>query len=573
LNVVSLSIAYIIAIAVPAFSIYVIYALDFFGTGKRNIILTCAVWGAIGAFGIAFVANTAMQNAFSLEFRTISTRTAPVLEELLKGIILLYFVQRPSFVYFVDGAIYGFATGIGFAMAENVFYVAQNADEAVLSLAVSRVLSASLMHATANAVMGIAFGLSRREKGWRKFTSQALGVLFAIVVHFIYNNLLFELQGRGAFLLLTAIGIGVGGGVFIAVAMNIGLSEEKKRFNQTLGLSMGVTDHERRGVQSLGSEAMEEILHEMEQKFGAEKADFIRRLFVVQANIGILKNNLASPVGERLRQAWQAEIDSMTAEMDDIRRALGSYAMSFLRSLLPADGEAAWGDLTSRIADYDPHHVHTFDLYLHKLAPTKSAEQIENISNRLKKIGIFQHVDLGDLDNLSRSIAFSEYVSGQMLFDKNQEGSAMYLIDRGAIDIFTVDSEGQEKIFRTYRKGEVVGELSLLDGQPRSARARANGSLRVMVLERDNFMRFVRSRPRVQLSVLQFLADRVRYTTEAIRGVQAVVQTQGVEEDTGSMDPLLHVSDSVAAPENKALGVFGRMAQVLDKIEQEGGKK
>jgi CRP-like cAMP-binding protein len=93
----------------------------------------------------------------------------------------------------------------------------------------------------------------------------------------------------------------------------------------------------------------------------------------------------------------------------------------------------------------------------------------------------------------------------------------MYLIEQGHITIYARDHSGQEKLLRTFDAGDVVGEFALLDGQPRSARAQASGGpLHVLTLQRAVFMRFIQSRPGVILAMLQYLADKARFTTQAV---------------------------------------------------------
>lgn len=569
-------IAMIISVVVPAFAIYLIYLLDLFGTGKGNTVGICMAWGAIGSFGLAYLANTFIMRTFDLEFETVSRFVAPVVEELLKAVILVYFIQQPRFRYFVDGAIYGYAAGIGFAMSENIFYVLNDSSGEALGLAVSRVLTASLMHAAAGAVVGIAFGLSRRRSGIQKYVSYFFGIGFAIIVHAIYNNIAFELE-QGVVLIIVAMGIGIGGGVVIGTFMNIGLSQEKKRFAETLSGDSGISGGERRAIQQLGSEGIETLLEDMSERFGEEKADLIRQLFVIQANIGILKNNLKTKVGERLRKAWEQEIADLKTQMDEIRSKLGTYIMTLLRSLLPEDEESTetLAAFRTEMTKFDPTHVHSFDMFVmaSELAGTISPEQIEQISNRLHDMSIFNNVDYADLDNLSRAVAIRQYSHGEYLFRQGDEGDAMYLIDQGYIDI-TLDGPNGESVLRTYQSGEVVGELSLLDGQPRSAGARANGSLQVMILRREHFDMFIKSRPKVILAVLKFLADRVRYTTTAVTSDIQQQNTVGqtAEQDEKRFDIAPTYTDSVSEATSPIAGVFGRLAAVLDSLEQDADK-
>ena len=563
--------AYIVLFAVPAFLIYLIFVHDLFDTGKSNTVAICLGWGALGAFSIAYGANTLVIHTFN--HTTAITITAPVIEEFLKALVLLYIISLPRFRYFVDGAVYGFATGIGFAMSENLLYMTGGDTHGVLLIALSRVLSASLMHATASSVVGIALGLSRRTGGTRKRFLPVTGLIFATGVHTVYNNLTLRLEG-GLIVLIAAIAIGLGGGLLIGYAMDRGLKVEKRRFTDALGTGTGVSVPERIAVQQIGTETLETILDEMRLIFGRQKADLIRRLLLIEANIGILNTNLESPTSERLRQAWQVEVNELHKEIDTIRRKLGAYTMTLVRTLLPAEGRnhPVWADFTGKIASYAPTHVHSFDLFMvvSRITESISPEQLERTSTHLKKIAIFKNVDIADLDNLSRAVVMRHYSHGEMLFDRDDEGDAMYLIDRGYIDIFTVDIEGIQHMLRTFGPGDVVGELALLDSLPRSARARANGPLRVMMLHREHFIMFIQSRPGVIMAVLQFLADRVRYVTDALSGEilpQLTIVAEGTEPDSSGIAP--EVTDTVTTSSVSGMGVFSRLNKALDRLESE----
>jgi CRP-like cAMP-binding protein len=75
----------------------------------------------------------------------------------------------------------------------------------------------------------------------------------------------------------------------------------------------------------------------------------------------------------------------------------------------------------------------------------------------------------------------------------------------------------------SFPPGAVVGEIAVLDGQPRTARARAQGDLTALVLRREMFRMYVQSRPQVIMAVLRQLVDKNRYTTRTVeQGVQQV---------------------------------------------------
>lgn len=510
-------IAYGIALLVPAVALYLMSLLDLYGTGKYETFFICMGWGATIAFGLSYTVNNFFIDAIGYEY--VTRFTAPVVEEIFKSIILWYFVTRPRFRYLVDGAVYGFAAGTGFAVIENFFFI--RGSEGALGVAISRVLTASLMHATASGLVGIGMGRLRRTNltGFRKYGFPLFGMVLAMLLHSVYNNAV-QIDGlQPQYLLLIGIVIGIGGSVIIGTIINQGLAEEKANFRETLGIQVGVTSAETSAVQQLGSSAMEQILADLAAFFGDAKADKIRQLLVLQANIGILQNNLAAPASDRMKEAWRNEVAELRTKSDKLRNEIGLYVMSFLRGIFPTDDTDMWNAISATAAEYDPGHVHKFDVFMTVSASTGASDvaRLERLGRQLQAIDIFQHVDLADLENLSRAIIERRYKHMALLFMQGDSGDAMYMIESGSIDIYIVDeTTKQEKFIRTYNRGAVVGEMALLDGQPRSATARANGPTELLMLRRSHFNMFVNSRPHVMLAVLQYLAEKVRYTTTVV---------------------------------------------------------
>jgi RsiW-degrading membrane proteinase PrsW (M82 family)/CRP-like cAMP-binding protein len=554
-------IAYVIAAAIPAFAVYLIQALDLFQTAKFKTLLICVLWGAIGAFGLAYIINKGVLEQLMLSGATrtdslqlVVRLTAPIIEEILKALILIYLIRQPSFRYFVDGAVYGFGVGIGFAVVENFSYIGASSN-AALALAASRVLSTSLMHAMASAIVGISLGRLRRSNAR---LLPVIGILLAISVHVVYNNVVNTLAGT--VLLLVAITIGLGGAAFIGLQINQGLNEEKKRFTQTFGKKSDVSEGEVQTIQRMGASSLEEMMQQVQATLGDANMALIRRMLVTQANIGILQNNLSSGnVTERLRKAWEEEIAERRAEYLQIRKELDRSVMGFMQRMFPTDDQAMWDWLQGEMAQSDPTMVHTFDMFMKAsgLAQSFTPEQLESMADSLNRIEIFKNVSLADLENLGRAIKVQEFKDGEMLFDEGDEGDAMYMIEAGGISIFAVDDHRREKIIRTFAPGSVVGDFAVLDGQPRSARARAAGSLRALVLQRQMFKMFIQSRPQVILAVMKVLADKARFTTrsveESFRNLSSMAQgdyAAVAQLDTASPVPAAPaVAPSAGTPE------------------------
>ena len=103
------------------------------------------------------------------------------------------------------------------------------------------------------------------------------------------------------------------------------------------------------------------------------------------------------------------------------------------------------------------------------------------------------------------------------LFNQGDKGNAMYLIESGRVRISIRDEDEHELTLAELAQGDFFGEMSIIDGRQRSADARVLEEARLAVLSRDDFLRFVRTKPDIALEMLSALTDRLRRTDELLR--------------------------------------------------------
>lgn len=318
-------IALLIATAIPAVVFYVIHTLDLYRTGSRLYVVLSVIAG-LAAYVLAAQVNPLAMRSLNLGFLVMVGFVAPISEEILKSLMQIYLVRRPDFNYFVDGAIYGFATGIAFAIAENFEYVLGNAG-AALWVAITRVISTNLMHAAACAIVGIILGWARFQKNAWRYAFSAGGILVAILFHMGFNNLVTRVNS--GLLLLYAVIVGGGAAGIIALVIRRGLKEELGWIKETLG----VTDRvERQEVAAVGNMArVDEVLKRLSAAFGAETASRIENLLLVQARLGIQRKMAEKMADEKMQANIRTQIEQLQAEMEAARKEIGSYAMVYLR--------------------------------------------------------------------------------------------------------------------------------------------------------------------------------------------------------------------------------------------------
>jgi uncharacterized membrane protein len=107
--------------------------------------------------------------------------------------------------------------------------------------------------------------------------------------------------------------------------------------------------------------------------------------------------------------------------------------------------------------------------------------------------------------------------AGSVLFRRGEQGGAMYLIEGGRVRIHIKDDDGEEVTLAELAAGDFFGEMSILDGKPRSATATVAEDARLAVLSRRHFHDFLRRSPEVALSMLAAIAERLRQTDEMLR--------------------------------------------------------
>jgi uncharacterized membrane protein len=161
----------------------------------------------------------------------------------------------------------------------------------------------------------------------------------------------------------------------------------------------------------------------------------------------------------------------------------------------------------------------------------------------LKNIPLFESLEQDDLNALAGKLRESKVAQGETVFAQGDEGDAMYLIEDGAIDI--VAGSGKQRVVLTSLfKQQYFGELSLLDGAPRSATALAGRDTLLLALDRDDFVEFVRKRPEAALSIMHEVGERMRATNELMT---RTVTRNVLEEEEGKITLGQRVADVVAS--------------------------
>lgn len=151
----------------------------------RTVLLLLAV-GAVAA-AVSLSANRSIVALSGIDRSALARYIAPLIEETLKGAVVVWLIARRRVGFLVDAAIVGFAVGAGFAAAENTFFV-MVLDQPRVAVWLVRGFGTAIMHGGVSASMAIV-SKSRADRGDRASAWSYLpGWLLAVAIHSAFNH-------------------------------------------------------------------------------------------------------------------------------------------------------------------------------------------------------------------------------------------------------------------------------------------------------------------------------------------------------------------------------------------------
>ena len=152
----------------------------------RPIAVAAAIAGGCAAALVAVSLQPAIV-ALGLGGRLLEGLTAPIVEEFLKGLLVVGLVMTRRVGFPVDAAIQGFAVGAGFGLVENVVYLSARPD-APLALWAIRGLGTAILHGATASVFAIVSQRLSMRHGSRAVRAFLPGWGIAVVMHAAFNN-------------------------------------------------------------------------------------------------------------------------------------------------------------------------------------------------------------------------------------------------------------------------------------------------------------------------------------------------------------------------------------------------
>lgn len=128
----------------------------------------------------------------------------------------------------------------------------------------------------------------------------------------------------------------------------------------------------------------------------------------------------------------------------------------------------------------------------------------------------FAGVDVAALADITAAGSARGLVRGDVLFEEGSEPDTLYIVLSGRIAIAQRSIDGRESVMALMEGGDLLGEMGLLDGLPRSAEARALESSTVLAIPYAPVRQLFEDQPQLLWGVVRLLSGRLRATDEAL---------------------------------------------------------
>ncbi|MDK2123597.1 Crp/Fnr family transcriptional regulator [Parachitinimonas caeni] len=137
----------------------------------------------------------------------------------------------------------------------------------------------------------------------------------------------------------------------------------------------------------------------------------------------------------------------------------------------------------------------------------------------LKQIPLFSGLSDEEFAKIEASSSTKTYNKGTIIINEGDSGTSMYMLLSGRVKVFVSDQHGKEYILAVLGPGEYVGELALLDDEPRTASVETEEQSTFLVIQKDDFLKLVAAHSDLQFKLMLNLVGRVRSLTEAVKNL------------------------------------------------------
>lgn len=221
-----------------------------------------------------------------------------------------------------------------------------------------------------------------------------------------------------------------------------------------------------------------------------------------------------------------------------------------------------------------------FNDRLEAMRPSSLEQDIDKKAELLQNVPLFAGLGISEIRSLAEVAMVRHVPTDAIILLAEEEGDTLFVIVHGRVKVTVMSEDGREVILSILKDGDIFGEMSLLDGKPRSASVISTEDTELIMLRRSEFLMHLARYPEMAAKMLSTLASRLRRTNRQVESL-ALLNVYGriagtllqLGEDQGIKTPL-----GITIPERPIHQEIANMAgttretvsRVLNDLERRG---
>ncbi|OIO62019.1 MAG: Crp/Fnr family transcriptional regulator [Candidatus Marinimicrobia bacterium CG1_02_48_14] len=137
----------------------------------------------------------------------------------------------------------------------------------------------------------------------------------------------------------------------------------------------------------------------------------------------------------------------------------------------------------------------------------------------LRIVPLFSELKDPVLENIAKLCQQKVYQKDQVILMEEDTGDSFFIIESGSVKVTRLSEDGREVILSFLYEGDFFGELSILDGEKRSANVIALEKTLVYMIDRSDFLDLLERNPLISIALLKELANRLRRSDQHIEAL------------------------------------------------------
>jgi RsiW-degrading membrane proteinase PrsW (M82 family) len=324
-------VAVVVALLPVSAFLLLLVLLDSFKLVPTVMLVRAFLAGGVAAL-LAQPLHTALLDATGLTSEAFARYVAPITEEILKALCLLYPLWKRQIGFLVDAAIIGFAIGTGFAVVENIEYL-RALPESSEWVWIARGFGTAVLHGLTTAIIAIvAKSLGDRYPG-RGALAVLPGLAVAIALHSVFNHALVSPVLEASMLIFV---------LPLVVMVVFGRSERKTREWVGDGLDLDVELLDLVRSAHFGTTRLGRYLDELKTRFPGPIVADMFCLLQLDLELAIRAKGLLMARDAGLQVPVDPAVKDRLAERAYLRKTIGKTGLIALRPLQVTSAKDDW---------------------------------------------------------------------------------------------------------------------------------------------------------------------------------------------------------------------------------------